>query len=148
MQENSFATRLKLVCFLLLGFILGYFFHLFTYFLFIEKEEGIYKLINSATNALTSLTAGKFFFHFEAYPLVAFFLGLIIAFLLFLLSLGDGKYRKGKEYGSARWATVRELKNFADNEQEENNIVLSKDVKMSLTTRNMPLKYQRNKIFF
>ncbi len=145
MQENSFATRLKLVCFLLLGFILGYFFHLFTYFLFIEKEEGIYKLINSATNALTSLTAGKFFFHFEAYPLVAFFLGLIIAFLLFLLSLGDGKYRKGKEYGSARWATVRELKNFADNEQEENNIVLSKDVKMSLTTRNMPLKYQRNK---
>lgn len=145
MQENSFATRLKLVCFLLLGFILGYFFHLFTYFLFIEKEEGIYKLINSATNALTSLTAGKFFFHFEAYPLVAFFLGLIIAFLLFLLSLGDGKYRKGKEYGSARWATVRELKNFADNEQEENNIVLSKDVKISLTTRNMPLKYQRNK---
>ncbi|MDT2697249.1 VirD4-like conjugal transfer protein, CD1115 family [Enterococcus gallinarum] len=124
---------------------MGYFFHLFTYFLFIEKEEGIYKLINSATNALTSLTAGKFFFHFEAYPLVAFFLGLIIAFLLFLLSLGDGKYRKGKEYGSARWATVRELKNFADNEQEENNIVLSKDVKMSLTTRNMPLKYQRNK---
>ncbi|MEQ7161346.1 VirD4-like conjugal transfer protein, CD1115 family [Enterococcus avium] len=64
---------------------------------------------------------------------------------MFLLSLGDGKYRKGKEYGSARWATVRELKNFADNEQEENNIVLSKDVKMSLTTRNMPLKYQRNK---
>ena len=145
MQENSFATRLKLVCFLLLGFILGYFFHLFTYFLFIEKEEGIYKLINSATNALTSLTAGKFFFHFEAYPLVAFFLGLIIAFLLFLLSLGDGKYRKGKEYGSARWATVRELKNFADNKWEENNIVLSKDVKMSLTTKNMPLKYQRNK---
>lgn len=145
MQDSSFATKLKLVCFILLGCILGYFFHLFTYFLFIEKEEGIYKLINSATNALTSLTAGKFFFHFEAYPLVAFFLGFIIAFLLFLLSLGDGKYRKGKEYGSARWATVRELKNFADNEWEENNIVLSKDVKMSLTTKNMPLKYQRNK---
>lgn len=59
--------------------------------------------------------------------------------------MGDGKHRKGKEYGSARWATVRELKNFADNKWEENNIVLSKDVKMSLTTKNMPLKYQRNK---
>lgn len=145
MQENSFATKLKAVCFLILGFVLGYFFHLFAFFLLNEKEEGIYKLINSATNVLTSLAAGKFFFRFEVYPLVAFFLGLIIAFLLFLLSLGDGKYRKGKEYGSARWATGRELKNFADNEREENNILLSKEVKMSLTTKNMPLNYQRNK---
>lgn len=145
MQDRSLTIKLKAVCFLLLGCVLGYFFNLFTYFLLIEQEKGIYKLINSVTNALTSLTAGKFFFHLEAYPLVAFFFGFIIAFLLFLLSLGDGKYRKGKEYGSARWATVRELKNFADNKWEENNIVLSKDVKMSLTTKNMPLKYQRNK---
>ncbi len=40
-----------------------------------------------------------------------------------------------KEYGSARWATSKELKKFADSENEDNNLIFSEDVKMSLTTK-------------
>jgi hypothetical protein len=40
-----------------------------------------------------------------------------------------------KEYGSACWATSKELKKFADSENEDNNLIFSEDVKMSLTTK-------------
>lgn len=134
-----------MIIFSVFGLLLGFFFNRFTHYLLIEKAEGIQKIFSSLSNTIDSYSHNLLFFSFKGYPLLSFFLGLILALLFFMLSISKGKYRQGKEYGSARWATSRELKGFSDSEREDNNIILSKDVQMSLPTKNMPFEYQRNK---
>ncbi|HGK8696864.1 TPA: hypothetical protein ACJ815_002077, partial [Streptococcus pneumoniae] len=145
MKDLSKVVKAKIIIFSVLGLILGCFLNRFAYFLLNEKAEGIQKIFNSLANTMDSYSNQWLFFSFKGYPLLAFLLGLVLALLFFMLSTSNGKYRQGKEYGSARWATSKELKKFADSENEDNNLIFSEDVKMSLTTKNMDFDYQRNK---
>jgi len=144
-KDLSKVVKAKIIIFSVLGLILGCFLNRFAYFLLNEKAEGIQKIFNSLANTMDSYSNQWLFFSFKGYPLLAFLLGLVLALLFFMLSTSNGKYRQGKEYGSARWATSKELKKFADSKNEDNNLIFSEDVKMSLTTKNMDFDYQRNK---
>ena len=66
---------------------------------------------------------------------------------LWAYSLTHGRAeRAGEEHGSARWASPRETRKFADTENPENNVILSRDVRMALDAReaNIGSLWQRN----
>ena len=144
MKESTPIVKVKMFLFSVIGLILGFFLNRFTAFLVSNQTTGIQKILGSLTDAVDSISTKPLAFSFQLYPLLAFGFGLFLALLFFMLSVGDGKYRQGKEYGSARWATKNELKGFASKKEDE-NIILSKDIEMSLPTKNMDFKYQRNK---
>lgn len=62
---------------------------------------------------------------------------------LYLYNLERKKYRKGKEYGSARWGTEKDIKPYMDQEFKK-NIVLTKTESLMMGRASKP-KYERNK---
>lgn len=59
---------------------------------------------------------------------IAFFTGLLI------IIIDSKKFMKGKEYGSAKWATTTEKKRFMD-KKDDNNIILAEEIKVSLDSK-------------
>ena len=55
-----------------------------------------------------------------------------------------GVYRLNEEHGSARYATEKEMRKYADS-IDDNNMVISQKVKMSLWNNRLPYNVQRNK---
>lgn len=43
-----------------------------------------------------------------------------------------GRYRKGEEHGSARWATAKEIEAYSDRKDADNNIILTKQASIRL----------------
>jgi len=54
------------------------------------------------------------------------------------------KYRKGIEYGSARWGTKSDIEPYID-KTHENNIILTKTESLTMNSRPKDPKYSRNK---
>ena len=54
------------------------------------------------------------------------------------------KYRKGMEYGSARWGTAKDIKPYID-PVYENNILLTQTERLMMSNRPKDPKYARNK---
>lgn len=54
------------------------------------------------------------------------------------------KYRKGMEYGSARWGTAEDIKPYTD-PVFENNIILTQTERLTMSSRPKQPKYARNK---
>jgi len=54
------------------------------------------------------------------------------------------KYRKDREYGSARWGTEKDIKPYVD-PKPQNNIILTETENLTMNSRPKPLKYARNK---
>lgn len=86
-------------------------------------------------------------------PLLSFHLNdmavaLIITFAIYLYIQGKGKnakkYRKGIEYGSARWGNVRDIEPYIDTDFRK-NILLSQTERMTLNNKPKNPKYARNK---
>lgn len=145
MNNSPTIKKVKAIFFLILGLVVGLVLNRFSFVFSQTKSVGIQKIFDTITKSLQSLNSNPLFISFDMIPLLAFLLGLIVIGLLYLLSTGNSKYRKGREYGSARWATKGELKKFADTKNDDNNIILSQDVRMNMTTKNVPFDYQRNK---
>lgn len=77
----------------------------------------------------------------------SFYAGLIavVIVMMFYLRVGDkGRYRYGEEYGSARYATVKELASFRDKEPE-NDMLMSQNARMGLSNKRLPFNRQLNK---
>ena len=55
------------------------------------------------------------------------------------------KFRHGVEYGSARWGTPQDIKPFMDEENEDNNILLTQTERLTMSSRPKNPKYARNK---
>ncbi|CAM3191394.1 VirD4-like conjugal transfer protein, CD1115 family [Streptococcus dysgalactiae] len=65
--------------------------------------------------------------------------------LMFYFRISDkGRYRHGEEYGSARYATVKEIASFRDKEPE-NDMIFSQNGRMSLFNKRLPFNKQLNK---
>lgn len=65
--------------------------------------------------------------------------------LMFYLRVGDkGRYRYGEEYGSARYATIKEIASFRDKEPE-NDMIFSQNGRMGLYNKRLPFNRQLNK---
>ena len=74
--------------------------------------------------------------------------GLIGAVIIWLIIYTKGKnakkYRKGMEYGSARWGTPEDIKPYID-PVFENNVLLTQTERLMMSNRPKNPKYARNK---
>ena len=64
--------------------------------------------------------------------------------ILYIRSKNAKKYRKGVEYGSARWGTAEDIKPYMD-EDFFNNILLTNTERLTMNSRPKNPKYARNK---
>ena len=72
---------------------------------------------------------------------------LLVKFLVYQKISNSKKFRKGEEYGSAKWAESKEIQNYIDKSDVENNIILTKTEKLTMEERlpKEKIKYSRNK---
>ena len=69
---------------------------------------------------------------------------LAVKGIIYLKGKNAKKYRKGIEYGSARWGTAADIKPYMD-EDFYNNILLTNTERLTMNSRPKKPKYARNK---
>ena len=83
---------------------------------------------------------------FHIFDLLIGVLGaLAVKGVLYVRSKNAKKYRKGMEYGSARWGTAADIKPYMDKDFK-NNILLTNTEGLTMNSRPKTAKYARNKI--
>ncbi len=104
---------------------------------FVRKLTGSVTTINAAfTNPLPSLVP------FDLFVGVAG--AAAIYAVVYFKGKNARKYRKGVEYGSARWGTKKDIQPFMD-PKPENNIILTQTESLTMNPRPKNPKYARNK---
>lgn len=75
-------------------------------------------------------------------------MGVVVAVLIKIIVYTKGKnakkFRQGKEYGSARWGTRKDIEPYM-NEKFQNNILLTQTERLTMNGRPANPKYARNK---
>ena len=75
-------------------------------------------------------------------------MGVVVAVLIKIIVYTKGKnvkkFRQGKEYGSARWGTKKDIEPYMD-EKFQNNIILTQTERLTMNGRPANPKYARNK---
>ena len=82
---------------------------------------------------------------FHPYDLLIGIAGaIIIRFAVYVKGKNAKKYRKGIEYGSARWGSMQDIKPYID-PVFENNVLLTQTERLMMSSRPKQPKYARNK---
>ena len=68
----------------------------------------------------------------------------LIKFVVYTKGKNAKKFRQGKEYGSARWGTTKDIQPYVD-EKFQNNILLTQTERLTMNGRSANPKYARNK---
>ena len=68
----------------------------------------------------------------------------IIKFIIYTKGKNAKKFRQGREYGSARWGTAKDIQPYMD-EKFQNNILLTQTERLTMNGRPANPKYARNK---
>lgn len=75
-------------------------------------------------------------------------MGVVVVVLIKIIVYTKGKnakkFRQGKEYGSARWGTKKDIEPYVD-EKFQNNILLTQTERLTMNGRPANPKYARNK---
>ena len=69
---------------------------------------------------------------------------VIVRLVVYFKGKNAKKYRKGMEYGSARWGCAEDIKPYAD-PVFENNVLLTQTERLTMNSRPKQPKYARNK---
>jgi len=69
---------------------------------------------------------------------------ILIKFIVYTKGKNAKKFRQGKEYGSARWGTAKDIQPYVD-EKFQNNILLTQTERLTMNGRPENPKYARNK---
>lgn len=69
---------------------------------------------------------------------------VLIKFIVYTKGKNAKKFRQGKEYGSARWGTRKDIEPYVD-EKFPNNILLTQTERLTMNGRSANPKYARNK---
>ncbi len=76
--------------------------------------------------------------------LVALLVSVSIYLIVYLKGKNAKKYRRGMEYGSARWGVMKDIKPYIDPEFDR-NILLTQSERLMMNSRPKDPKYARNK---
>ena len=76
--------------------------------------------------------------------LVGLFAGLLLRLAVYLKGKDAKKFRKGREYGSARWGTRKDIEPFID-PVFKNNILLTQTERLTMNSRPKDPRTARNK---
>ena len=69
---------------------------------------------------------------------------IIVRLAVYAKGKNARKYRKGAEYGSARWGNAEDIKPYIDPDFQ-NNIILTQTERLTMNSRPKQPKYARNK---
>ena len=72
--------------------------------------------------------------------LIGFFGAVLIRLIVYVKSKNAKKYRKGIEYGSARWGTAEDIKPYTD-PVFQNNVLLTQTERLTMNSRPKQPKY-------
>lgn len=133
--------------YLIVGLILFYAVHwLVKLYAIAPATEGVTFIDNARLDWMMENWTSKSFidFNFTQASLYGGGLALFVV-LMFYFRVGDkGRYRYGEEYGSARYATNKEIASFRDKEPE-NDMIFSQNGRMGLFNKRLPFNRQLNK---
>ena len=76
--------------------------------------------------------------------LIGFLFGAVLRLVVYVKGKNAKKYRKGIEYGSARWGNTEDIRPFAD-PLFRNNVILTKSESLTMLSRPKNPKHARNK---
>ena len=76
--------------------------------------------------------------------LIGIGMAVLIKFVVYTKGKNAKKFRQGKEYGSARWGTKKDIEPYMD-EKFQNNILLTQTERLTMNGRPANPKYARNK---
>ena len=76
--------------------------------------------------------------------LIGFLFGAVLRLVVYVKGKNAKKYRKGIEYGSARWGNTEDIRPFAD-PLFRNNVILTKSESLTMSSRPKNPKNARNK---
>lgn len=76
--------------------------------------------------------------------LIGIGMAALIKFVVYTKGKNAKKFRQGKEYGSARWGTKKDIEPYMD-EKFQNNILLTQTERLTMNGRPTNPKYARNK---
>ena len=76
--------------------------------------------------------------------LAGFILAILIKFIIYNKGKNAKKFRKGEEYGSARWGNSKDIAPYMD-EDYRNNLLLTETERITMNSRPKNPKYARNK---
>ena len=76
--------------------------------------------------------------------LVGFLIGAVLRLVVYIKGKNAKKYRKGIEYGSARWGNAEDIRPFSD-PLFHNNVILTKTESLTMSSRPKNPKHARNK---
>lgn len=76
--------------------------------------------------------------------LIGIGVAVLIKFIVYSKGKNAKKFRQGKEYGSARWGTRKDIEPYMD-EKFQNNILLTQTERLTMNGRPANPKYARNK---
>ena len=76
--------------------------------------------------------------------LIGIGMAALIKFVVYTKGKNAKKFRQGKEYGSARWGTKKDIEPYVD-EKFQNNILLTQTERLTMNGRPANPKYARNK---
>lgn len=124
-----------------------------TFYLF-NRAAGVYltldgdpiqRILDVTDKIFPELSKHPFKLVFDKNALIAGGVGALVPPLVYLYNLGGrNNFLVGKEHGSAEWGTRRDIVPYID-KNDENNIILSKTEKMSMSSRMPNPEYDRNK---
>ena len=69
---------------------------------------------------------------------------VLIRLIVYFKGKNAKKYRRGMEYGSARWGNAEDIKPYVD-PVFENNVILTQTERLTMSSRPKNPKYARNK---
>lgn len=70
---------------------------------------------------------------------------IVLWFVIYIKSKNAKKFRHGEEYGSARWGNEKDAEPYMDNDNFQNNIILTETEGLQLSGRPSSPKFARNK---
>ena len=76
--------------------------------------------------------------------LIGIFGAVLIRLIVYVKGMNAKKYRKGVEYGSARWGNAEDIKPYTD-PVFQNNVLLTQTERLTMNSRPKQPKYARNK---
>ena len=76
--------------------------------------------------------------------LIGIFGAVLIRLIVYVKGKNAKKYRKGVEYGSARWGNAEDIKPYTD-PVFQNNVLLTQTERLTMNSRPKQPKYARNK---
>lgn len=131
--------------YLIVGILFFYLFHTAEHYYALSKEAVPFLGFERFDWLLSNMNQYSFItFTFTSSSILWGSIGFLLPLFLYVYKGDRGTYRQGEEQGSARFAFLKEMKRFEDQDPDK-NMIFSKQVRMGLFNFRLAYNVQLNK---